>query len=742
MLRSPVAVALQSRCNDRVLNKKGNGAATLSPAREEAAVRARYPDFEGYIERDGVKVGYEVFGQGEPAIVFAPIDAIVHSRAWKAQVPYLARSSRVVTIDPRGNGRSDRPRSAAAYADTEFVADTIAVMDAAGIDRAVLVGLCSSGWRAVLTAALHPDRVLGIVNVASWAPFLTPPLPARVQYDFEQVYDTDDGWAKDTRQYWLRDWRGYTEFFFGELLSEPHSTKQHEDCVGWAAETDAETMLLHDDAPLSSSSRAETEAILERVQCPLLAIHGQGDRCQPWARSARVAELAGGELLLLDGAGHLPQAREPVVVNRAIRDFADRFRSSADRHAQRTWTRPLNRPKRILYMSSPIGLGHARRDLAIADELRALRPGLEVHWLAQHPVTELLTRRSELIHPASQFLASESGHVESEAAEHDLHAFQAVRSMDEILVNNFMVFADLVEREHFDLWVGDEAWDVDYFLHENPELKRAPYAWLTDFVGWLPMADGGDRERALTADYNAEMIEQIERFPRLRDRACFVGNPADVVPDEFGAGLPLIGDWVGQNFAFSGYISGFDPAELADRDGVRAELGYQPDEKVCVVTVGGSGVGSDLLRRVIAAFPAAKRLVPELRLVVVAGPRIDPAVLPAADGLDIRGYVHDLYRHLAVCDLAVVQGGLTTTMELTASRRPFIYVPLRHHFEQNFHVRHRLAQYGAGRCLDYDDATPDGLAAAIAAEIGREVSYKPVETDGAARAAAFLAELI
>ncbi len=144
-------------------------------------------------------------------------------------------------------------------------------------------------------------------------------------------------------------------------------------------------------------------------------------------------------------------------------------------------------------MSSPIGLGHARRDLAIADELRMLRPGLEVHSLAQHPVTELLCRRSELIHPASQFLASESGHVESEAAEHDLHAFQADRSMDEILISNFMVFADLLEREHFDLWVGDEAWDVDYFLHENPELKRAPCAWLTDFVGWLPMPDGGDR---------------------------------------------------------------------------------------------------------------------------------------------------------------------------------------------------------------------------------------------------------
>ena len=108
----------------------------------------------------------------------------------------------------------------------------------------------------------------------------------------------------------------------------------------------------------------------------------------------------------------------------------------------------------------------------------------------------------------------------------------------------------------------------------------------------------------------------------------------------------------------------------------------------------------------------------------------------------LHGYVHDLYRHLAVCDLAVVQGGLTTTMELTAAQRPFIYVPLRHHFEQNFHVRHRLDRYRAGRCLDYEDTGPDSLAQAIAEEVGRPVSYRPVETDGAARAAAYLAELI
>ena len=513
--------------------------------------------------------------------------------------------------------------------------------------------------------------------------------------------------------------------------------------MGWVMQTSAEVNLRFRDAPLSSSCREDSEAVLARVRCPVLAIHGIEDRCQPWQRGERVVALTGGELLLLEGTGHLSFAREPVVVNRAIRDFARRFRPA--QAGQRSWTRSLNRPKRVLYVSSPIGLGHARRDLAIADELRELRPGLEVHWLAQHPVTELLARRSELIHPASAFLASESGHFEGEAAEHDLHAFQAVRTMDEVLVSNFMVFSELVENEHFDLWVGDEAWDIDYFLHENPELKRAPYAWMTDFVGWLPMPDGGAREQALTADHNAEMIEQVARFPALRDRAVFVGNPGDVVPDLFGDGLPAIGDWVGRNYDFSGYVSGFGPDAFADRDAVRAELGYRPGEKVCVVSADGSGVGSHLLRRAVAAFPAARRLVPELRMVVVTGPRIAPESLAPASGpggLEVRGYVHDLYRHLAVCDLAVVQGGLTTTMELTASQRPFIYVPLRHHFEQNFHVRHRLDRYGAGRCLDYDKTEPEMLAQAMADEIARPVSYRPVETDGAARAAALLAELI
>ena len=315
--------------------------------------------------------------------------------------------------------------------------------------------------------------------------------------------------------------------------------------------------------------------------------------------------------------------------------------------------------------------------------------------------------------------------------------------MDEIMLSNFMVFSDLVAGEHYDLWVGDEAWDVDYFLHENPELKRAPYVWLTDFVGWLPMPDGGDEEAALTADYNLEMIEQIGRFPGLRDRAMFVGNPGDVVPDSFGAGLPPIRDWVEAALPVRRrHLAATIP--LTPLTGPRSapSLATGPMRRSAWSRSAALASAPSLLRRAVAAYPAAKQLVPGLRMIVVAGPRIDPATLPSHDGLELHGYVHNLYRQLAVCDLAVVQGGLTTTMELTAAQRPFIYVPLRHHFEQNFHVRHRLNRYRAGRCLDYGDTEPDSLAQAIFEGSGSPVSYRPVETDGAARAAACLAELI
>jgi UDP-N-acetylglucosamine:LPS N-acetylglucosamine transferase len=145
---------------------------------------------------------------------------------------------------------------------------------------------------------------------------------------------------------------------------------------------------------------------------------------------------------------------------------------------------------------------------------------------------------------------------------------------------------------------------------------------------------------------------------------------------------------------------------------------------------------------VIEAYPLAKNKLPNLRMIVVVGPRIDPSSIGAAEGLEVREFVPDLHRHLAACDLALVQGGLTTTMELTATGRPFIYFPLRLHFEQNFHVHHRLNRYRAGTRMDYDTATPERIAEAIVQEQVRAIDYRPVEIDGASRAAALIAGLL
>lgn len=705
--------------------------------------RSADPDVTGVTVRDGVELSYEVFHQDHPTtVVLVPTWSIVPSRFWKAQIGFLARHYRVITFDGRGSGRSGRPEGADAYTDRQYADDILAVMDATGTDEAVLVTeSCGASW-AVHVASGDPERVLGIMAIAPSCG-LDVATPGRDHVPWDEPLDSSEGWAKYNKHYWLGGgYDDFTEFFFHKMFSEPHSTKQIEDCVGWAHEISPQTLADTTAGRIGCDGAVcEPVAPLARqVTCPVVVVHGTEDRIRPAAFGERLAELTGGELVLLEHAGHGPSARDPVKVNHLIAQLVDRFVPSAPRT---TWVRALRRPPKALYLSSPIGLGHAQRDVAIAAELRARRPELQIDWLAQNPVTRVLSQHGEQVHPASAWLRNESGHIEHEAGEHDLHAFQAIRRMDEILVHNFMVFDEVVADGGYDLVIGDEAWDVDYFLHENPELKRFSFAWMTDFVGWLPMPDGGPREAALTADYNAEMIEQRARFRRVRDRSVFVGDPDDVVEDDFGPGLPSIRTWTEENFDFAGYVTGFDPAQLEGTEQLRASLGVGPGEKLCLVTVGGSGVGTSLLRRVMDVVPLVRQLAPELRFAFVTGPRIDPSSLPAWEGSTVLGYVPDLFRHLAACDVAVVQGGLTTTMELTALNKPFVYVPLRHHFEQNLHVRKRLDRYEAGRHLAYEDAVdPDALAEAIVKEASRDVRYRPVATDGAARAAAMLADLV
>jgi pimeloyl-ACP methyl ester carboxylesterase len=286
-------------------------------------MRARVPTVDEVLDRDGFGVGYAVYGDGPVTVCLVMPDTIVHALAWKAQVPFLARHFRVVTVDPRGNGRSDRPTSAEQFALTELEADVWAVLDHLGERAVVLVGLCSGAGLATIMASERPERVLGVVAINPGL-VLAPVLPNRLLHDFDAELDTTEGWAKRNRHYWLRDWPGFAEFFFGEMFPEPHSTKQLEDTVGWAQETTPEIMLM--DVACAGDRRQieDAEETCRRVACPVLVLVGSLDNCQSPERGRRLAELTGGDLVMLEGSGHLPNARDPVKVNLLLRDFVRR----------------------------------------------------------------------------------------------------------------------------------------------------------------------------------------------------------------------------------------------------------------------------------------------------------------------------------------------------------------------------------------------------------------------------------
>lgn len=698
-------------------------------------MRAKLPHTSGKVERGDVRLHYDIYGSGDETIVFVPTWSLIHSRSWKAQVPYFSDGYRVVTYDPRGNGNSDRPENADAYAVDKAIEDVIAVMDATGTDRAVLVGHSFSSAISFAAAAIYPDRICAVVSICGWSPIVAPYEHRVAAYEADPP-ENPEGWEKYNAAYWQQNYPDFVEFFLSQVHNEPHSTKQVEDAVSWALQGDGAMLKMTQDA--RAGEYTLDDDTYRSVRCPSLIVCGDNDEVTPPDTSRRIAELTGGELHVKPSGGHGVHCRYPAWFNTLMRDFLKCHlgKPKPVRKARG------GKAKRALYLSSPIGLGHARRDLAVARELRALHPDLDVDWLAQDPVTRFLDANKERIHPASALLSNESEHIEAESGEHDLNAFQAIRSMDEILVKNFMVFQEVMEEQRYDLVIADEAWDVDHFWHEHPELKKAPIAWFTDFVGWLPFEENGPREAYLTADYNAEMIEHVEGHPQVRDRAIFVGTPDDIVDERFGDGLPKMRDWIPRNFEFSDYIIGQHPQTFGDRDDLRTQFGYDDGRKTCIVAVGGSGVGATLIRRILSAYPLAKERIPELRMIVVTGPRLDPALFDVPEGVEMRAFVPDLDRHLAACDLALVQGGLTTCMELAAAGTPFLYFPLRNHFEQNFHVSARLERYNAGRKMIFSESSAERIASAMLEELKSPRVPHPVAANGASRAARMLADLL
>ena len=396
--------------------------------------------------------------------------------------------------------------------------------------------------------------------------------------------------------------------------------------------------------------------------------------------------------------------------------------------------------RRVLFISGSIGLGHASRNLAIARELRRMRPDVDIAWLAAAPADQFLREAGEPLLPECAEMVDESAIAEATARGSRLSLIRYGFSVAPKWLHTVDVLARVTSRVPFDLVLGDEAYGVVLAFKKIPALKRFPFVMIYDFVGFHPMT-ANPLEWLGVWFWNLAWSAGASVSSPFVDLSLFVGEETDVPDRRFGLFLPNRREWARTRYRFVGNVLPFDPAAYADRSAVRRRLGYG-DEPLVVCAIGGTSIGRELLELCGRAFPLLRKRVSNLRMVLVCGPRLEPSSLDVPPGVEMRGFVPELHAHFAAADLAVVQGGGTTTLELSALRRPFLYLPVEGHSEQQISVAQRQQRLGAGVRLPSWRMAPTALADMMMAHLATEVRHPSVPADGARRAAELVASLI
>lgn len=398
--------------------------------------------------------------------------------------------------------------------------------------------------------------------------------------------------------------------------------------------------------------------------------------------------------------------------------------------------------KKILFVSGNMGLGHVTRDIAIARELRHLLPGVEISWLGPELACRILKDAGEKLVAQSAEWADENLVVAKAANGYRLNIMKYAFMLMKGFIHNMMLFGRVARSETYDLVIGDECYGVYMGMAIWRKLTPAPFVVIGDYYAFISVTKN-PLDLAAVYFWNCVWEAVFRRsVPSPVTSTFFIGEEEDIPDDKMGFLLPRRSDAAKALGVMPvGYILSFNPSECSDREQVRKSLGYG-DEPLVVCTVGGTAVGRELLELCGQAYIRARKELSDLRMVLVCGPIISPGSLSVPEGVEVRGYVPDLYKHLAASDLAIVQGGGTTTLELTALRRPFLYFPLDGHFEQQGVIADRLARHRAGIKLRYYETTPESLAEQIVTYVGKDVSYASIPTDGALRIAEEVTKLL
>lgn len=381
-------------------------------------------------------------------------------------------------------------------------------------------------------------------------------------------------------------------------------------------------------------------------------------------------------------------------------------------------------------------MGHVTRDLEIAKELRKLNPEIKVVWMAEDAAARYLSDAREVLLPDCSKLPSSNATAEQHASDYKMTLSEVWFDWVKTFPERARIYCEAAEREKVDLVVGDETYDLFTQIEKHPEIKKFPYVLILDFIGVYQ-----ERKTPLHLlgcyMFNRQWCHYI-LDPKLHDGLIFIGEVEDVPHKPFGLFLPDRREVSEKNVDFVGFAFPFDPKDYADPIKAKSDLGYGK-EPLVVCSVGGTAAAKPLLDLCAKAYPIAKITIPDLKMVLVGGPRIDPNTILRTEGVEARGYVPQLYKHLAAADLCISAGGFTT-LEITALRRPFLYFPIERHFEQEIDVGDRLVRHRSGMRMTYSETTPEMLASAIVENIGKKVDYIPLPLDGAKKAAEIIAK--